>query len=133
MWSWGGEILLYIWKIIFIFFYLQIDIWTYTAGLPASVIFTAKYFPHSRTKIVTRLEEHSPISMAFFYPILVRSTPPRTICRVMRGEVRLSWKVAQKIGGLAPHLLSLCTSDLDYTLHNATNSSRGIWFWTRYN
>ena len=34
--------------------------------------------------------EHSPISMAFFYPILVRSTPLRTIARVMRGEVQIT-------------------------------------------
>ena len=52
-------------------------------------------------------------------------TPLRTIVGVMRGEVQLPPKQAQKIGRQAPDLLSLCTCDLDYTSHNATNSSRG--------
>ena len=34
--------------------------------------------------------DHPPISMVIFDPILVPSTPPRTIARVTRGEVRLS-------------------------------------------
>ena len=55
-------------------------------GIP---VHQCTYIIHT-TYFMLKSKEHPPISMVIFDPILVPSTPPRTIARVMRGEVRLS-------------------------------------------
>ena len=71
------------------------------------------------------LSEHSPISMAFFYPILVRSTPLRTICRITCVKSRLPRKVAQKMRRPPSHLLRLFAWYVRFQSLNASNSLQG--------